>query len=301
MSHRPLSILVIGAGELGLAILEALAAHPAKPALSVLLRRGSSSIQSVAHLHPAIVHADLASPAAEIAEALRGFDVVVSATGFSSGPGTQRRLAEAALQAKVGRYIPWQWGGDYDAIGRGSAQPLFDEQLDVRDLLRGQDGVPWTIVSAGLFTSFLFSPDLGVVTFGEDGHSAEVHALGSWENGITLTTAEDIGRITAALLLDGEIPNGVVYIAGDATTFGGVAALLESKGWQVARRLSTLEQLERRLKDDGSNIGLRYQIIWANAIGVSWSVEDSWNGRKEIRGESLEKWVERNLPSPKQG
>jgi hypothetical protein len=44
------------------------------------------------------------------------------------------------LSAGVKRYLPWQFGVDYDVIGRGSAQTLFDEQFDVRDLLRGQRG-----------------------------------------------------------------------------------------------------------------------------------------------------------------
>jgi hypothetical protein len=70
-----------------------------------------------------------------------------------------------------------QFGGDYDAIGRGSAQPLFDIQLDVRDLLRAQTKTEWVIVSVGIvskplsytvvmltaiqFTSFVFEPMFG--------------------------------------------------------------------------------------------------------------------------------------------
>ena len=51
------------------------------------------------------------------------------------------------LEADVKRYFPWQFGVDYDVIGRGSAQDLFDEQLDVRDLLRSQNRMEWVIVS----------------------------------------------------------------------------------------------------------------------------------------------------------
>ena len=69
-------------------------------------------------------------------------------------------MVRATLQAGVKRYLPWQFGLDYDAIGRGSGQDLFDEQIDVRDLLRSQQGqegeTEWVIVSTGLFLSFLF-------------------------------------------------------------------------------------------------------------------------------------------------
>jgi len=54
----------------------------------------------------------------------------------------------------VKRYFPWQFGVDYDVIGRGSAQDLFDKQLDVRHLLRGQSGTEWVVVSTGMFMSF---------------------------------------------------------------------------------------------------------------------------------------------------
>jgi len=80
----------------------------------------------------------------------------------------------------VKRYFPWQFGVDYDVIGRGSAQDLFDEQLDVRDLLRGQSGTEWVVVSTGMFMSFLFEPWFGVVEVGKDGgdESQGLGALG---------------------------------------------------------------------------------------------------------------------------
>jgi hypothetical protein len=62
----------------------------------------------------------------------------------SADPGKQRDVAELrSLDAGVKRYFPWQFGVDYDVIGGGSAQDLFDEQLDVRDLLRSQDRTEW--------------------------------------------------------------------------------------------------------------------------------------------------------------
>jgi NmrA-like family len=72
---------------------------------------------------------------------------VIGCTGFVAGRSIQLELARAALDSGVRRYFPWQFGVDYDAIGRGSAQDLFDVQLDVRDLLRSQDRLEWVIVS----------------------------------------------------------------------------------------------------------------------------------------------------------
>ena len=89
------------------------------------------------------------------------------------------KIAQAALEGGVRRYFPWQFGVDYDVLGRGSAQDLFDEQLDVRDLLRGQSSTEWVIVSTGMFTNFLFEPSFGVVVFdGEKGEGTIVRGLG---------------------------------------------------------------------------------------------------------------------------
>ena len=66
---------------------------------------------------------------------------------MSSPAGTQRKIYEAVLlsakqESQKGnkgikkRYFPWQFGVDYDVIGKGSSQDLFTEQLAVRDMLR---------------------------------------------------------------------------------------------------------------------------------------------------------------------
>ncbi len=52
---------------------------------------------------------------------------------------------------------------NYDVVGKGSGQPVWDEQYDVRTLLREQNVTEWVIVSTGLFTSFLFEPAFDVV------------------------------------------------------------------------------------------------------------------------------------------
>lgn len=87
--------------------------------------------------------------------------------------------------------FPGQFGISYDDIGRQSSQNLFDAQLDVRDLLRGQRSISWVIVSTGVFTSFLFEPMFDVVDLGR----GTITALGSWENRVTTTSPADIGRV----------------------------------------------------------------------------------------------------------
>lgn len=84
----------------------------------------------------------------------------------------------------MARYFPWQFGVDYDVVGTGSGQQVWDEQLEVRHLLRAQKATEWVIVSTGIFTSYLFDSGFGVV----DAATKTVRALGDWRYAVTLTT-----------------------------------------------------------------------------------------------------------------
>ena len=298
-------ILVLGAGELGLAIISALRAHRANPDVSVLLRSHSSSTTTIPDdIH--IVPGNLQDPIETLADILRPFEIVISASGFAGGPGSQLHIARAALHAGVEWYFPWQFGVDYDVIGRGSSQPLFDEQLSVRDLLRAQDKVKWTIVSTGLFTSFLFEPAFGVVNLDSDSNSTAgrrkvtVTALGDWKNRVTVTPARDIGRLVAHIALDPRSPvdvdgaderTGVLHIASDTLTFERLTELLEKRGWEVTRELASVAELQAKLEASPEDVGLRYQLVWARNRGVAWEVTGSWNGRRGIPMEDLDTWL----------
>lgn len=142
----PSTTLVIGAGELGLAVISGLLEQHPKSArsISVLLRppadeAGEQVARQLKGKALQVVHSDLASETVDgLAAIFAGFDTVICCTGFVGGPGTQRKITMAVLQAGVERYVPWQFGVDYDVVGRGSGQEVFDEQSDVRDMLRGQ-------------------------------------------------------------------------------------------------------------------------------------------------------------------
>jgi hypothetical protein len=225
---KPRSILVIGAGELGMPVLRNLA-QKAKDCegttISVLLRSATADstdpvkkrdVSEIRDLGIEIVRGDiLAASISELAQIFAPFETVIGCAGFSAGPDAPMKLAKAALDANLTRYFPWQFGVDFDVIGRGSPQDLFDAQIDVRDLLRGQDKTEWVVISTGMFTSFLFEPVFGVVDFDND----RVNALGSLDTEVTLTTPDDIGALTAEIVFaQRAIRNEIVYLAGDTVT-----------------------------------------------------------------------------------
>lgn len=215
--------------------------------------------------------------------------------GFAAGPGTQRKLAHAALDSGVKRYFPWQFGVDYDAIGRGGPQDLFDEQLDVRELLRGQDRTEWVIVSTGMFTSFLFEPAFGVVDLG----ARRVHALGSWDTAVTLTTPDDIRVLTAEIVYTvPRFTNEVVFVAGDTITYRQLADLVEDAvGGDVDRRVWTLDHLSAELADDPTDSMRKYRAAFGRGVGVAWRRDGTFNARRGIATTTAADWAADNLIS----
>ncbi|CAE6895857.1 aromatic alcohol reductase [Paraburkholderia domus] len=305
MSHDH-SILVLGAGELGIAVLRSLVRRAVSEpgvSLSVLLRSSTidssepakqKDIAELRSLNIALLPGDLAGQSeASLADVFRRFDTVISCTGFVGGKGVQLKIARAVLAAGVKRYFPWQFGVDYDVIGRGSAQDLFDEQLDVRDLLRSQDQMEWVIVSTGMFTSFLFEPSFGVV----DLELNTVHALGGWDNAVTVTTAGDIGRLTTEIVFAApRIAGQIVYVAGDTVTYRQLADAVDATlGLKVRRVEWSVPQLTGELAQEPGNAIRKYRVVFAEGTGVAWNKDQTFNAQRGIAVCGLEDWMRENL------
>ncbi len=297
------STLVLGTGELGMAVLRALAERrdAGDPLdLTVLLRPSTApaasdeQVPTLKALGVAIVRADLAGETeARLAAIFLGFSTVICCTGFVGGPGTQRRITAAVLRAGVERYVPWQFGVDYDEVGRGSGQQVWDEQLDVRDTLRGQKGTDWIIVSTGMFTSFLFEPAFGVV----DLANGRVNALGSWDHRVTLTTPEDIGRLTAAILFaNPPIRNEVVYVAGDTLSYAELADKVDGGlGRTVERVLLSRDALASDVSANPADEFGKYRLAFVREDGVAWDVERTFNHRRGSTVTDVTDWIGQNL------
>nr|WP_314582746.1 aromatic alcohol reductase [uncultured Pseudomonas sp.] len=303
------SILVLGAGELGLPVLRNLARlAKEKPGskVSVLLRQSTLDSQDAGKkreldelraLGITLVAGDLVKDSiAELAAVFARFDTVIGCAGMVAGRETPMKLARAALASGVKRYFPWQFGVDYDVIGRGSPQDLFDAQLEVRELLRAQSQTEWVIISTGMFTSFLFEPAFEVVDLVTD----TVRALGSLDTQVTLTTPEDIGRLTAEIVFfEPRFRNEIVYLAGDTLAYGELAALLErvlqrpfsTRVWPVPQ---LLDELEKEPDEQLKHIW-KYRAVFAQGRGVAWSMETTFNARHGIAVTSAEQWAREHL------
>ncbi|KAK4947455.1 hypothetical protein LTR10_013823 [Elasticomyces elasticus] len=306
LPSRAKSILVIGAGELGTAILQALISHPLYDAATVsitLMVRASSltnptpeKLQQHTTLRNqgiTLVGGDIESSTQEsLATLFRPYTSVLHAGGMTSQPGTMLKVTHAVLSAGVEYYIPWQHGVNYDAISRTGGQGMFVEQIDVRDVLRSQTSTQWTIISCGIFMSFLFEEYWGVVVPLPDG-KLQVTALNSWDDMITTTTADDIGRVAAELVYDENAPvNQPVYIAGDTLSYGQFADVIgRATGRQIVRRVWPVEFLRDESERDPEDKLTRYRVVFAEGVGLSWPREDTWSARRGMKILSVEEYV----------
>jgi len=300
------NILVLGAGELGMPVLRNLerrAKNVDGATISVLLRASAVAsdeptkkrqINELRDLGIEIVEGDLVNSSIdELASLFSRYDTVIGCAGYAAGINTPMKLAKAALQSGIPRYFPWQFGVDFEAIGRGSPQDIFDAQLDVRELLRSQSKTEWVIISTGMFMSYLFEPEFGVV----DLKNSAVHALGSLDTAVTLTTPDDIGVLTAEIVFfEPTIRNEIVFLAGDTVTYGEVADKLEAAlGRPFSRSEWTIPFLMEELARDPQNMMRKYRAVFAQGRGVAWDKTGTFNHRNAIPVTDLTAWIENRL------
>jgi hypothetical protein len=295
-------VLVLGAGELGNAVLEALAAHPQHGQIAALLRPSTitssdpakkAQMAKLASLNISTLAGDIVNATEdELSTLFAPYHTVVSCTGMTFPAGSQLKIARAVLAARVRRYLPWQFGVDYDAIGRGSSQDLFNEQLDIRDLLRGQKETQWVIISTGMFMSFLFWPPFGVVS--EDRKS--VRALGGWDNKLTVTTPRDIGKVVAEVVWASPETQGVVFTAGETMSYRKVAEVVEKVCEEkVNRQVCSMNVLKEELAKDPEDGLKKYRVVFAEGRGVAWDEATTFNSQRGMKLQDLEDWGRENV------
>ena len=304
-------VLVIGAGELGSAVLQQLAEHSLAKAngnsVSVLLRGSTieseegqkrTKIQHLQKLGIELVPGDIDKQTiTELATTFENFTTIVGCTGMTGGEGTQSKILEAVLAAKASRYIPWQFGVDYDIIGPEAGNGLFAEQCQIRQSLRSQTETDWKIISTGMFMSFIFEAYFGVVTKKSDTGQIQVNALGNWSNKVTLTHVEDIGKCTAEVVWRWhEVEDSVVFTAGDTISYQQLRNEVENATHEDAMGSElSLQSLQQGLAQEPVNGIKKYRLVFGESKGVAWPKEKSFNFKHAISTLTLGQGIQRYL------
>ena len=145
------------------------------------------------------------------------------------------------------------------------------------------------IVSRAIFTRYLFEPDFGVV----DAQSKTVYALDDWQHAVTLTTPEDIGRLTAEIFFHRPaFHNEAAFIAGDTLTYSERADLMRAHwGNEINRKLLDGQKLQNDVQHNPQDLGAKYRLTFARTDGEAWSKEKTFNHRKGIATTTAAKWL----------
>ena len=111
-----------------------------------------------------------------------------------------------------------------------------------------------------------------------------VRALGSWENKVTVTGPEDIGRLVADVVFsEPRIRSRVLYTAGETVSYGQLAGYVdEFLGRKVKREVWSVGFLEGELEKEKGDGIRKYRVVFAQGKGVSWEVDNTWNWERGI-------------------
>ena len=116
-------------------------------------------------------------------------------------------------------------------------------------------------------------------------------ALGSWENCITVTSPEDIGKLTAEIALAHTKIKDVVFVAGDTVSMQDVADVVEKAlERKVVRQLKTVDHLKQELAADPDNDMRKYRVVFGEGVGISWEKSKSFNAEIGMSTETVEQW-----------
>lgn len=290
-------VALIGAnGKLGPAILEALLS--AGVFTVTVLSRHSSKSTYPDSVHVTYVSDDLS--VGELVDVLHGQDaIVVSFAGSNSD--LQIRLADAAAQAGVRRFIPADFGSCDSSSPRAlDLISLYRAKQKVRqhlEQLASCSSLSWTSLVCGHF--FDYGLKSGLLQFDVNAHKARIFDGGDvkWSATTIDTIATAVVRV---LQKDDETRNRMLYIQSFCITQNEVLRCLEQVSghdWQVEHVKSEdyIKEVKREADKDPENVEAMEDLV--SVVGI---VDANWEGKDDfankllgIEDENLEKVIKK--------
>ncbi|KAJ7510296.1 hypothetical protein B0H11DRAFT_1846103 [Mycena galericulata] len=204
------SFAVVGAGLLGLPIINALVAQKA----SVILLSRPQSADKAVPSEVQVVKVDF-TDASAVAAVLKEHkvDVVVS-TLATSAAAAQKPLVEAAKLAAVKLFVPSEFGMPTE----GHTEGLLGEKNKIAESLKAA-GIPSVRIYVGLFIEFV----PWITGFSEHG---KIRIIGQGDVPVSFTSFTDIAGFVGHILTTlppSDLENRIFRIQGDRATFKDVA------------------------------------------------------------------------------
>jgi len=114
---------------------------------------------------------------------------------------------------------------------------------------------------------------------------------------VTVTTADDIGALTAEIVFaEPRFVNQVVHVAGDTITYRQLADTVDSMLNRNVRRVEwSVPELERELAQEPGNSIRKYRAVFAAGKGVAWDKSRTFNAQRGISACGIEDWMRQNV------
>jgi putative NADH-flavin reductase len=274
-------VMIIGAsGNLGTLILNHLKSSHANFEISVLSRE-SSTAKFDSSIEVRRVADDY--PPDGLVKAFQNIDVIISAISMM-GMHEQYKFIDAALEAKVKRYFPTEFGLDELPDWLTELRPMFRTKHDVRDYLiaREGQGLEWTVIVCNGFF------EMGVKSgfFQLDWETKKATLIDGGSTKWVTTTLDTVALATVKAIEKAEQTRNKVLLIQDFRTSQRemLDAIQKKTGpWEVVdvKYEDYLEQAKQQVRS-GDDSALP-KLTWCTVVTGS-----EWEGRKEFANNLLE-------------
>ncbi|KAL4885681.1 hypothetical protein BJY04DRAFT_214470 [Aspergillus karnatakaensis] len=161
-------------------------------------------------------------------------------------------LAACRESPKCKRFIPSEFTGNLESHPSLEPKYMHKTRQPIRDALRNQSEVQWTILLVGWFTEYLLPVTAEERLFEEfagwavDFTKREFTVYGDGESGVSLTSVRDFAGAVGALLLrdlgnkeGGEGWEEFIHLEGERVSWNGILEMLQERDggvWGVKRK-----------------------------------------------------------------
>ncbi|KAL7966065.1 hypothetical protein HDV63DRAFT_385448 [Trichoderma sp. SZMC 28014] len=162
-----------------------------------------------------------------LVKAFQGKDAVVSAVATYNVPD-QIAMIDAAVEAKVKRFLPSEYGGDASLPGLENIAPFAVPKQNVIEYLKTKEsqGLSWTAISVGAFFDYLFGYGHGLMGFYFDDPKVQLFDKGV--RPLDATTMNQVGLAVAATLQHlEETKNKRIYVKSFSVSQAQIVDIFE--------------------------------------------------------------------------